>query len=255
MVSTSPFTPACPLLLLSLLLGVVPSLAGPQTLAWDLKLNGKSVGERTLTVDIEETDFGELRTLKADTRIDAKVIGIPVVYRQRLTANADRGPASFVSLVDRGGEVSEIQGRLTATGWRMEINDEGRIRTYDVAVSKVDLSTADLLDPFTRVPIARFTDEVSVLSAETGDVLTGKVEPLGPSTVNIRGQSVAVEGYKLAIDRGAGTFYYTTDGWLVRFESKVMGQKIEGQLTEPPPRGIDDQPVNIFGEELKVIDL
>ncbi|TVQ89231.1 MAG: hypothetical protein EA397_15770 [Deltaproteobacteria bacterium] len=255
MVSSSPSTPACLVLLLSLLLGPTSALAGPQTLSWELKLNGKPVGERTLTVSIEETDHGELRTLSADTQIDAKVIGVSFTYRQRLTANADRGPASFVSIVDQGGEVSEIQGRLTGAGWRMSIDSGGRTRGYDLAVNKVDLSTADLLDPHSRVPLARFPDEVSVLSAETGEVLAGRVEPLGPSSVTIKGQSVAVEGYALKIDQGAGTFFYTSEGWLVRFESKIAGQKVEGQLTEPPPKGVDDQPVDIFGGELKAVEL
>lgn len=238
----------------SLLLSASLAHAAPDTLSWQLEVNGKAVGERTLTVATEQTPYGELRTLRAETRVDATVLGIPFAYRQNMAANADRGPASFISVIERQGGLSEVQGRLGASGWRLTVTEGGRARSFEIPANDVDLSTADLMDPHSRVGLRRFTD-VRVLSAETGDVVSGKVEPLGPSTVTVAGRPVPVEGYALVTDQGRGLFYYTTEGWLVRFESRVFGQDLAGQLAAPPPVGIDDEPVDLFGPGLRTTDL
>lgn len=227
----------------------------PERLTWSLNLNGKAVGERTLTVSTEQTPHGELRTLRADTRVDAKAIGVSLAYRQKLTAHATTGPASFISVVERQGELSEIQGRPVGTGgWFLSIAGDGRQRSYDLPASEVDLSTADLLDPGSRDALSRYTD-LRVLVAETGAIVAGTVASLGASTVTIQGEPVQVEGYRIDLESWGGTFYYTADGWLVRFETRVFGQRIDGELTAPPPRGVDDAPVDVFGPGLRGSEL
>lgn len=242
-------------MILSSLLLSIAAAAGPQTLTWDLELNGKTVGQRSLTVATEQTVAGELRTLRAETRVDAKALGLSFAFRQNLTANVDRGPASFVSLIERDGETTEIQGRLAGTGWRLSVTGQGRSRSYEIPAADVDLSTADLLDPWSTVGLHRAGDRVGVLSTETGQVLAATVERLGPSTLTVQGRAVPVEGYRLDSSEGGGTFFYTTDGWLVRFESRVFGQNIVGQLTRPPPASADDEPVDVFGPEIRAVDL
>ena len=228
--------------------------ADPVSLTWDLSINNKAVGTRTLTMRTDESQLGELRTLQAYTEVDASVFGISFAYKQRLTANADIGPASFISVIDQGGTISQVQGRKAALGWIMTVATAGRSRTYDIATGDVDLSTADLLDPQSRVPLSRF-ERARVLSAETGEVLEGPVEPLGPSEIRIDGQDVPVEGYTWTTDQGAGTFWYTSEGWLVRFESRILGQRLSGTLSDPPPAGQDDAPVDLFGPGLQATEL
>jgi hypothetical protein len=142
----------------------------PRELTWDLAINEKVVGSQTLTVTTEQTRFGELRTLQVSTTVDANVLGIPFQYRHKVTANADTGPASFISVVERGGDVSQVQGRRTTTGWVVTVSERGRTTTQEPALDTIDLSTADLLDPDSRVPITRF-ERARVLSAETGQIL------------------------------------------------------------------------------------
>jgi len=251
------------LLLLLTALTSLPALAGeaqePTELSWDLTLNGKKVGERTLTVRTESLGDVELRTLQSQTRVDASILGMSLDYRQKLTANADIGPASFISVVDEDGAVREVQGRRAHVGWMLTVTENGRSSTQDLPLTAVDLSSADLLDPDSRVPLSRFT-EARILFAETGDVQPGTVEPLGPSEVVIDGQAVPVEGYTWrtsppADARFSYTAYYTAEGWLVRFESKVMGQEIAGTLVEPPPKGPDSEPVDVFGPGLETVEL
>lgn len=233
-----------------LLLTTLLAQAAPDTLTWDLTINDRKVGERTLVVTEEDIAGSALRTLQATTKVDAKVLGIDLAYEQKLTANADIGPASFVSQVERGADITEVQGRRAAFGWVLTLTGEGRTRTWELGSDEVDLSTADLMDPDSRVPLSRFT-AVKVLTAESGNVIDGRVEALGPSEITVAGAEVPVEGYRLVSDQGTGTFHYTSEGWLVRFETKILGQRIAGTLTAPPPRGPDDEPVPIFGPGLE----
>lgn len=233
--------------------------AAPDSLTWELTLNGRRVGERDLTVSTESLGDVELRTLQSNTTVDASVLGVDLSYRQKLTANADIGPASFISVVEQGGSVAEIQGRKSWSGWSLTVTERGRSRTDELPTSAIDLSTADLLDPESRVPLSRFT-RARLLFTETGDVLAGTVEPLGPSEVEIAGKPVPVEGYAWTADDEASagfgyTAWYTAEGWLVRFESKVFGQKVAGTLVKPPPRGPDDVPVDVFGPPLQAVEL
>ncbi len=233
-----------------LLLAPLLALAAPDALSWDLSIGDQVVGQRTLTVQTESIGGAELRTLRAETRVDASVLGRSFAFRQKLTANADHGPASFVSATDLQGELMQVQGRRAALGWILTVTADDRTRTWELDATDVDLSTADLLDPGSRVPLSRFT-EVALLSAETGDILRGTVEPLGPSEVRIGETEVAVEGYRLRTDDGDGVFFYTSEGWLVRFETRLFGRAVAGTLSAPPPRGADDQPVPVFGPPLE----
>ncbi|MFK7926829.1 MAG: DUF6134 family protein [Myxococcota bacterium] len=239
------------LVLISLL---TAGAAEPTQITWELGLNGKKIGERELVVRVEEIQGLEFRTLQAKTKVDGRIFGIDFAYQEKLTANADIGPASFINVVEQGGRLSEVQGRRTGAGWVVTVKDPKRTRIDEMKVDDVDLSTADLLDPHSRVPLSRF-ETARILSAETGEVLSGPVEPLGPSDVQIGGQSVAVEGYRWSNEQFKGTFYYTSDGWLVRFDTRVMGQRVSGVLTDPPPTGVDDAPIDVFGPGLDAVEL
>ena len=88
----------------------------------------------------------------------------------------------------------------------------------------------------------------------------GTVERLGPSEVDVAGTTVPVEGYKWTAGPGADarfayTAWYTSEGWLVKFESRVFGQDIAGTLTKPPPKGADEMPVDVFGPGLDTVEL
>lgn len=240
------------LLLSSLLFGFAAD--APTKITWDLSLNGKKIGERSLTMRTEDVAGTELRTLQANTKVDGRVFGIEFAYREKMTANADIGPASFINVVEQGGRLSEVQGRRTAGRWLVTVKDAVRTRVDNLALDDVDLSTADLLDPHSRVPLSRF-QTARILSVETGEVLSGPVEPLGPSTVDIDGTEVPVEGYRWSNEQFKGTFYYTSDGWLVRFDTRVMGQRVNGLLADPPPTGVDDVPVDVFGPGLDAVEL
>jgi len=214
-----------------------------QELAWDVMLQGKVVGERTVTVKYVAENEGMRRILQGETAIDASIAGFPFTWQQRFTPHAaGRASASFHSVVMENGEAREVQGRLAGGFWLVSLVEGGRSRSWELSGNEIQLSTADLFDPGTHVPLDKF-ESAKMLSAETGDVWEQQIERLGPSTVTIDGREVPVEGIAVDPPQGRATFYYTSDGVLVRYQYRWMGQVLEAVLRDPPPPGVDDAPV------------
>lgn len=227
-----------------LLLGSALAADATQDLAWDIRYQGKPVGERTLRVKYVESDGTTRRVLEGRTSLDGREAGLPYTYEQRLTATADRQPASFFSAISDNGEAREIQGRLAGGRWLVSIVDGGRARSWELPATELDLSTADLVDPGTRHPLSSFST-VRILSAETGDIWAQEVERLGPDTVEIDGEEVQVEGFRTDGPQGRSTFWYSSSGVLVRYAYRWLGRELDAVLRDPPPTGIDDQPIRV----------
>lgn len=214
-------------------------------LVWDLSVRGAVVGTRELTVKYLESDGGTNRMLESFTDINGAVGPMKVRWRQRMTAHIDaREPASFHSVLDQGGTVLEVQGRWTPAKWQVTTTSNGRSRTAELPLGRVDLSTADLMDPYTQLPLSHFT-EVRVLSAESGEVLMGPVESLGVSELQIKNAPIQVSGYAWTSPQGRSEFYYSADGFLVKYRTQLLGVELEAVLRDPPPGGVDDFPVAV----------
>lgn len=239
-----------PLLLLSTSLAAEPTSVD---LTWTLSLGDQAIGERTATIKTRPAERGTRRVLEVLTDIDATVLGMGVAYEQRLTAHAGTGPASFHSVVSENRRRREIQGRSNFAGWTVSVVDASDARTWEVPTTKIDLSTADLLDPGSLVTLDRY-EEVRLLSSETGDIFTVSVEPLGASTVSVGGEEVGVTGYALHGGPGTTRVYYASSGYLVKHETRLLGRSITAVLTEPPPVSVDDAPL-IESEAVTETDL
>ncbi len=233
-----------------------PALAGDlvQELTWDVLYEGQKVGERTATIKYVPDQDGTRRIIESTTTIDATAKGIPYTFEQRLTAHAGNTPASFHSVVKDNGAPREIQGRYTPVGWTVSVVERGRTRSWDLAATKVNLSSADLLDPETRVPLTAL-QSAQLMSVETGEVITGDVKNLGTSEVDVGGTPMAVNGVAWESSTGPSTFYYTSDGVLVRYEIDVMGKSLVATLREAPPPGVDDRPVPTGASGITEVEL
>ncbi|MEM6925366.1 MAG: DUF6134 family protein [Myxococcota bacterium] len=212
-------------------------------LEWRLSVDGQPIGTRTLTVRYLEGEAGTNRILESYTDIDGKVGPVTVRFRQRLTAHVDaREPAAFHSVVDNNGSKLEVQGRWTPTNWVVTTTANGRSRTTRFELPRVNLSTADLLDPYTRLPLSHFS-QVRVLSTESGEVALGEVEKLGVSKWSAGGREVQVSGYAWTSPQGRSEYFYSADGFLVKYQTQLLGATIDAQLSGSVPEGIDDFPV------------
>ncbi len=215
--------------------------AGDQhTLTWDLSIADQSVGRRSLTVKYAPSDHGVRRILETWTEVDGQVGSYRIRFRQRMTGHAEgREPAAFQSVVDENGSAREIQGRWTPSGWLVTNLSDGRARTVEMPLDRIDISTTDILDPGTAWSMSRF-ETLRILSAETGLVERGLVEPLGMSEIKIGGTPIQVMGFAWDGPQGRSLFYFGTDGYLVRSETPMFGVNVVAQLTRRPPGGPDD---------------
>lgn len=222
-----------------------PALAGnfSHTLVWDLSVRGTVVGSREVSVRYLESDGGASRILESFTDINGTIGPMKVRWRQRMTAHIDaREPASFHSVIDQDGAILEVQGRWTPAEWQVTTTTGGRSRTTAMPLARIDLSTADLMDPYTTIPISHYK-EARILSAETGEVLLGPVQSLGVSEIKVKNLSIQVSGYAWSSPQGRSEFYYSADGFLVRYRTQLLGAEIEATLRDAPPGGVDDFPV------------
>jgi hypothetical protein len=228
-----------------------------QKLVWDLSVKGTPVGKRNLTIRYLESDSGgTLRMLESYTEINGTLGPMKVRWVQRMTASIDpREPAAFTSVVDQNGTVLQVQGRWTPANWVViSSTSAGHPRETAMPLSRIDLSTADLMDPYSRLPLSYF-DQARILSAETGEVLVGPIEKLGVSELTVAGQPIQVTGYAWTSSEGRSEFYYSTDGFLVKYQTQLVGIELAAVLHDPPPGGVDDFPVAAGRPKIEALDL
>lgn len=237
-----------------LLVSGLSAASEPEPLRWEIKVAGKPVGERTMSVSTVERRGHEVRLLRLDTTIDATVMGQPLQYRQKVDAVAGRFPASFHAVIDEAGYPRQLQVRYDNSGWAITRMDSRGTQTVEADPQRLAMSTVDLFDPATRYPLGRF-EQVGILSAETGDVWQGSVKAAGHQTLRVGGRTVGVDGWVWKSPEGTHTFWYDLEGVLVRYETRVMGVKVEGVLSKAPPVGPDVFPVRTARAEVEVIDL
>lgn len=223
-------------------------------LTWDVTVDGTSIGQRKATVTVETQGAQTLRTFESWTELDAKAGAVGWSWRQRLTFFADDGPAAFHSVMKEDGSPREVQGRLAGAGWTVTLADRAMARTFDAPAQRIDLSTADLLDPYSSVPLRSF-ETARMLSAETGDVWEGTVADLGTRSATIDGTALTLHGWSWTTPEGTSSFWYDADGWLVRFETRVLGRAVKGTLTDPPPRSADAFTVQVDAGGVESSDL
>ncbi len=220
-------------------------------LVWNLAVKGQQVGTRTVTVKIVPAPNGSQRIMESFTELHGQVGPMRLDWRQRLTAIAvGTDPAAFTSVIDENGSAREIQGRWTPSHWMVAINGDGRVKETEWPVGKIDLSTSDLMDPDTRFPLAHF-QTVRILSAESGDVVTGTVSQLGQSDLTVGGEKIPVTGFQVDSPQGKSVFWYSSEGYLVRYELTMLGIPMSAELSKAPPGGMDDFPVGIGSPKIE----
>lgn len=214
-----------------------------QHLTWAITLDGTSIGKRDLTLKWAFEEEGRTRRfLEVWTELDATVLGLDYRVRQRITGQASRGPAAFAAVTQFQADTTEVQGRLEGTEWMLSVATNGREWHKDLPKASIDLSTLDLLDPESRVGFES-RQVARILASETGDILEGEVKPIGQGKIDVAGAEVPVAGFAWTPDEGEMRLWFSAEGYLVRYETNVMGRWIVGTLTAPPPKGLDDAPI------------
>lgn len=226
-----------------------------QEFVWEISFMGQRIGERTLEVTYRRAEQGLERVIESTTTIDATEAQFDHEYQMQVAARVYETPASFNTSVNDDGDTWGNELRWGNNGLYLNrIDARGVAEEEQLPATAADLSTIDLFDPLSKVPLTRF-ESVTVLDAETGETWRSKVRRLGPSEVEIADAELLVEGVVVHPPQGRMAFWYTAEGIPVRYEYYVEGRLFEAKLTELPPPGVDEKPVPMKHPSIQVVDL
>lgn len=211
-----------------------------QTLTFDLVVNGAVAGRRDVTITYltpSQPGGSESRLIKTWTELDARAGAWTVQLQNRSSGHISATESGFTSSLSFNGKVSEVQGATLPDGrWQMHGVFNRRLQTWELRRTEVDLSSLDLLDPV-RAKVMAELGRARILSAETGQIMTGPIEDLGEQVLVIRGQEVVVHRYAWTPPEGRFELAWSEDGLLLDWSITASGQTIDARLRSlPPPR-------------------
>ena len=212
-----------------LLLLAVTAQAQPletRTFEYGITAAGLPVGTRSLKVTYIGGHQGEQRLMECYTEI-------PVAgFSQRVSGmSAYSLTPGFSASNAQGAEVWEVQAVRESSGLQVHFVDARGTQSSHVTFSQVNTTSLALMDPQRSLGQA---SQLNLLSAETGEILSGPLEMLGSEQVLVGGQSLAAQHYVWTPDTGPVHLYYGEQGVLLKTQTRVAGQAVELTLTEPP---------------------
>ena len=232
---------------LSLLLGCALFLGGgsawgeTQEMVYDLVLGEAPVGRRRVTVRYLPSDGGEVRVLESYTELSVPLGRKSFLFVQRLSGMGAPGPSGFVATSREMGKPHEVQLTERLDTWQVSLAEDGRIARWDVEAESFDATSLTLVDPESATDVLSSHDRLRVLSAETGKVVEGALQSLGPASVLVAGTPVKVERWSWQLPGGGVELAYGPTGHLVAYNLLVGGRNVEATLRAvPAPRTFGD---------------
>lgn len=227
------------LTLLSLLCGS-PVFAGEaHTFSYRLVLDGAEVGQREVTVRYLDDD---VRLIEAQTTLGLTVGRQVVDFEQRLAGRGRRSTGGFVASNRESETRSQVQLVEHDTGWTRVVIDPWGETLDELPWAAFDETSLSLMDPGATRRFQGLTT-LRVLSAETGDVLSGPLEEVGSKTIQVDGEPTEATAYVWQ-PAGLGniTLVYGTRGHLLAWTWSYFGVLVKGQITSglPPERSWEE---------------
>lgn len=187
---------------------------GAQEMRFSVLLDNRPIGEHRFR--IQEDPEG--RVVESEASFDVSVLFVPVFsYRHSNTEVWRDGCLSRIeSETDSNGDRYKVDGRRAAQAFAIE-TAEG-VRSY----------AADCLMTFAYWD-RRFLDQDRLLNAQTGEVVTVDVQPLGSERLTIAGNEVPIEAFRVrAVDEGLDikVSYDERTGRWVSLESRLANGKL-----------------------------
>ena len=205
-----------------------------ETLTYRLTAGGQAIGQRTLTVTWLPSEAGEVRLLESYTELELTLLGKePFSFTQRLGGRGRVPGGSFSSVIRQSDGPREIQALRREEGWRVTVVEPGRTSEELIAHRGVDATSLTLVDPGAWGFLDGLT-RLSVLSAETGTVLSGPLLAGGEVALNLGGTAVPGQVWTWQPPEGSVELVYGLDGHLLRYTMQVAGVSVRAELTEPP---------------------
>ncbi len=204
-----------------------------ETLTYRLTADGQVIGQRTLTVTWLPSEAGEVRLLESYTELELPLGKEQFVFTQRLGGRGRVPGGSFSSVIRQSDGPREIQALRRDDGWRVTVVEPGRTSEELIAHREVDATSLTLVDPGARGFLDGLT-RLSVLSAETGTVLSGPLIAGGEVELSLGGTAVPGQVWTWQPAEGSVELIYGLDGHLLRYTMQVAGIAVRAELTEPP---------------------
>ncbi|MEL6346041.1 MAG: hypothetical protein AAFV53_23220 [Myxococcota bacterium] len=208
-----------------------------QSVVFDLLMDGAVVGHRDVSVRYlaPETPQGkETRILETFTEMDVEIGGWGFALTNRSTGMASASKSSFTSSLSTNGKVSEIQARRRGDGsWEGTAHYADGIQAIALRRTEVDLSTLDLLDPG-RSMLLRDGVRLRVLSAETGQVMTGVLKDLGEDTLTVGDREVVVHRWLWNPPEATFELAWAESGLLVDWSATFRGKRLDADIRALP---------------------
>lgn len=226
--------------------------AETQELRYTLSANGQEVGHRTLKIRFIQGEYGEKRFIESWTEFQLPIARRNFHYKQRLSGLTKTRPMGFSASMSEDGHLREVQVVQQPERWMVTHAELGRSWILPVQEASFDATSLTLVDPGSK----GFLDDrmsLRVLSAETGQVVEGRLVDQGTRSLEIEGQSVDAEHYQWTLDSGSVDLAYSEDGYLLSYTVAIAGQRLTAQLDRlPEARSFEeDMPMPLFSEEIQ----
>ena len=209
-----------------LLLLAATALGDTQTLEYGITAAGLPVGTRSLKITYLPGPQGEQRLLECYTEI-------PIAgFSQRVSGlSSDSLPPGFSANNAQSGERWEVQAVRNSGGLQVHFVDGRGTQSSQLDFHQVNTTSLALMDPQRALGQA---SQLDLLSAETGEILSGPLVLVGGEQVLVGGQSLAAQHYLWSPDTGPVHLFYGEQGVLLKTQTRVAGQAVELTLTQPP---------------------
>lgn len=203
-----------------------------RSLEYGITAAGLPVGTRSLKITYLPGPQGEQRLLECYTEI-------PIAgFSQRVSGlSADSLPPGFSATNAQSGESWEVQAVRNSGGLQVHFVDARGTQSSQLAFHQVSTTSLALMDPERSLGQA---SQLDMLSAETGEILTGPLQLLGSETVLVGGESLPAQHYLWTPETGPVHLYYGAQGVLLQTRTRVAGQQVELTLTQPPASRVLD---------------
>ena len=239
-----------PLLLGFLGLGVAQ--AETQELRYTLASNGQEVGHRDLKIRFLPGEYGEKRFIESWTEFQLPIARRSFHYKQRLSGLSKGRPMGFSASMSEDGHLREVQVVHQPERWMVTHAELGRSWVLPVDSENFDATSITLVDPGS---LGFLNDRTSlrVLSAETGQVVEGRLVAKGTQAIQIAGESVDAQHYLWELESGSVALAYNESGYLLRYTLEIAGQELTATLdTLPAERSYEeDMPMMLFTEDIQ----
>jgi len=199
------------------------------TLRYTMTLDGQAIGHR----EVKVTSMGpDLRMVEVWTEGD---LPLDVHFEQKMTGLASGDPQPFSAVNEERGMPSEVQLTKAPEGWVVHVAEPTRVGKSTYAWGTFDETSLSLVDPGgVRL---RDGQTLDVLSAETGEILSGPLKESGPVQVTVDGTALQGVSYVWTVDGQELELVYGDDGTPLRYRSVLLGQTVELVLEAPPDWG------------------